>query len=430
MEFVGKGKRVRIYLSEGGKVGHQSAWMAILEFLRRENAQGATLVRGVSGFGSTGRIHTPHLVDVAQDLPVIMEWIDDPETVERLLPRVKEMMPRGLITVDATEIVFHRPNPIRDLSAELTAGDVMSREVTTVTRDTPISQVVELMLGKQYRAIPVVEEGVPVGIISNGDLVRKGGLGVRVDLMRALDKPELRDVLARLTASNKVAADVMTPGPVTVHERTPLPQVAEVMTNRRLKRLPVVDDHGTIVGMVSRIDVLRTAAASFTREPAAPSGIGLVGDVPLVRVMRRDVPTMERDTPLPQVFQAVVSTRLNRAFVVDAGRRVVGEITDAELLDRLTPSLRPSALRSLMHRLPFAHSTPEEEAAEKHARARRAEDLMTDDFVTATEDTLLSDAIVRMLKGNYKTLAVTDSGGRLVGRVDRADLLHGLVSRD
>jgi CBS domain-containing protein len=430
MELVGKGKRVRIYLSEGGKVGHQSAWMAILELLRRENAQGATLVRGVSGFGSTGRIHTSHFVDVAQDLPVIMEWIDDPETVERLLPRVKDMMPRGLITVDDTEIAFHRLNPIRDLPRELTAGDVMSREVTSVTRDTPISQVVELMVGKQHRAIPVVEEGVPVGIITNGDVVRKGGLGVRVDLMRVLDKPELHDVLARLAASSKVVADVMTPGPVTVHERTPLPQVAEVMTNRRLKRLPVVDDHGAIVGMVSRVDVLRTAAASFTREDTVPSQLGFAGDVPLGRVMRRDVPTVERDTPLPQVFQAVVSTRLNRALVVDAERRVVGKITDAELLDRLTPSLRPSALRSLMHRLPFAHSTPDEAAAEKHARARRAADLMTDDFATATEDTLLSEGIARMLKGNYKVLAVTDLGGHLVGMVDRADLLHGLVSRE
>lgn len=113
MERVGKAKRVRIYLGEGGKVGHQPAWMAMLEFLRGENAQGATLVRGVSGFGSTGHIHISHLVDVAQDLPVIVEWIDHPETVERLLPRLKEMMPHGLITVDDTEIVFHRANPIR-----------------------------------------------------------------------------------------------------------------------------------------------------------------------------------------------------------------------------------------------------------------------------------------------------------------------------
>jgi CBS domain-containing protein len=429
MDLAGKGKRVRIYLSEGGKVGREPAWLAIIELLRRENAQGATLLRGASGFGSTGRIHTPHLVDVAQDLPMIVEWIDTPESVERLLPRVKDLVPRGLVTVDDTEIAYHRPSPIRDLPAELTARDVMSREVTSVTGDTPLPQAVELVLGKQYRALPVVEAGVPVGIITDGDLVRRGGLGVRLDLLRALDKPAVHDVLERLAASRKAAADVMTPRPVTVHERTPLPQVAEVMTNRRLKRLPVVDDRGALVGMVSRVDVLRTAAGGFGGESPVPRPMGLGGDAPLSQVMRREVPIVERDTPLPQVFQAVVSTRLNRALVLDDERRVVGKITDAELLDRLTPSLRPSALRSLMHRLPFAHP-PGEEAAEKHARARRAADLMTGDFVTANEDTLLSDAIARMLKGNHKVLVVTDAAGRLVGIVDRADLLHGLVSRE
>jgi CBS domain-containing protein len=106
---------------------------------------------------------------------------------------------------------------------------------------------------------------------------------------------------------------------------------------------------------------------------------------------------------------------------------VVGLVTDAELLDRLAPSLRPSALRSLMHRLPFVHLRPEDEAAEQHARARRAADLMVPDVPTATEGTLLSEAIARMLRGDHKVLGVTDASGRLVGIVDRADLLHGLL---
>jgi CBS domain-containing protein len=431
MDLVGKAKRVRIYLGEGGKVWRKPAWRAILELLRGENARGATLVRGASGFGSTGRIHTPRLVDVAQDLPVVVEWIDTAETVERLLPRVKDLVPRGLVTVDDTEVALHRPSPVRELPREITAGEVMSRDVASVTGRTPVSQVIELMLGKLYRAVPVVEDGVPVGIISNGDLIRKGGLGVRVDLLHALDKPALHDLLGRLAASREVASQVMTAGPVTVHEGTPLPQVAEIMSRRKLKRLPVVGRRGALVGMVSRVDVLRTAAGSFARQAPVATEMSLAGDAPLSQVMRRDVPTVERDTPLAEVFQAVVSTGLNRAFVVDAERRVVGKITDAELLDRLAPSLRPKALRSLVHRLPFSHpATDEPAAAERHARARRAEDLMSDDFVEAREDALLSDAIARMLKGNHKVVVVTDAAGRLAGIVDRADLLHGLVSPD
>jgi CBS domain-containing protein len=428
MDLVGKAKRIRIYLSEGDKVKGVPASMALLEYLRREGAQGATVSRAVSGFGAAGQIHVPHIVDVVQDLPIIVEWIDASEVVERLLPRVEEMVPRGLLTIDDTEILLHRPNPVRDLPVALRARDVMSREVVSVAKDTPLRDVVELMLAKVYRAVPVVDEGVPVGIITNGDLVSKGGLGARVELLQALEKPEVHDVLARLSASSKVASDVMTAGAVVVHAETKLPAVAEVMTNRRLKRLPVVDDRGVLVGIVSRLDLLRIASRAAQRPDEAPADMGLAGDTPLRRIMRHDVPMVHPDTPLTEVFQAVIATRLNRALVVDDEGRVLGLVTDAELLDRVTPSLRPSALRSLMHRLPFAH--PREQAlAEQHARARRAQDLMTKDVPTATEDTLLTEAIARMLPGNHKVLAVIDAGRRLIGIVDRADLLHGLVPK-
>lgn len=430
MELVGKARRVRIYVNEGDKVGWKPAHLALLEFLRRENAQGATVLRGVEGFGAAGQIHVSHLVDVAGDLPIVVEWIDSPEVVERLIGRVKELVPRGLITVDDTEIVLNRPHPVRDLPAALTAGDVMSRQVASVSKDTPLREVVELMLGKVYRAVPVVDEGVPVGIITNSDLVHRGGLGIRVDLLAALEQPELHEILERVGSAAKVAADVMTPGPVTVDPRTPLPRVAEIMTHRRLKRLPVVDEHGALVGMVSRVDLLRTASGSFAQKEPVARELGLQGNVPLNRVMRRDVPTVHADSPLSEVFQAVISTRLNRALVVDSDRRVVGVVTDAEILERLTPSLRSSALRSLMHRLPFGHPSAGERAAEQHARARRASDLMDPGVPTATEDTLLADAITTMLRSDQKVLAVTDTNGCLVGMVDRADLLHGLVPHE
>lgn len=429
MDLVGKGRRVRIYVNENQKVGWKPTHLALLEFLRRENALGATVLRGVEGFGATGQIHVSHLVDVAQNLPLVVEWIDRPEVVERLMGRVKEMVPHGLITVDETEIAFYEPHPVRDLNPALAAGDVMSRQVASVAKTTPLREVVELMLGKVFRALPVVEDGVPVGIITNGDLVHRGGLGVRVDLLAALEEPELRATLERLSSGAKTAADVMTPDPVRVEPHTPLPAVAEIMTRRHLKRLPVVDERGALVGMVSRYDLLLTASGSFEQQEPAAREMGLRGNVPLGRVMRRDVPTVHPDTPLNEVFQAVVSTRLNRALVVDADRRVVGLITDAEMLERLTPSLRPGALRALMHRLPFAHPSASERATEQHARARRASDLMDADVPVATEDTPLADAIARMLRGNEKVLAVTDSERRLVGMVDRADLLHGLLER-
>jgi CBS domain-containing protein len=424
METLGKAKRVRIYVNEDDRSGGRPLHLAIVELLRRENAQGATVIKGFEGFGATGRIHVSTLVDVAWHLPVVVEWIDTPEQVERLAPRVRELVRHGLITVDDTDVLLFEPHPVRDVASSARVRDVMSKDVAAVSPTDAVRQVVELTLGKAYRAVPVVESGRPVGIITSSDLVHRGGLGVRLDLLASLDKPALHDLLRKLSEQNLTAAEVMTRDPVTVSASAPLTLAAETMVRRRLKRVPVVDDDGAFVGMVSRVDLLRTATVGFGRKEPVPREMGLVGDAPLSRVMRRDVPTVHPDSPLPEVFQAVISTRLNRALVVDAERRPVGVVTDAELLERVTPALRPSALRSLTHRLPFAHRSDEV----AHTRGRQAEDVMSRRLATVREDVLLSEAIATMLRGNDKVLAVTDADGRLTGIVDRADLLHGLIS--
>jgi len=144
-------------------------------------------------------------------------------------------------------------------------------------------------------------------------------------------------------------------------------------------------------------------------------------------VMRKDVPVVHPDTPINEVLQAVVATRLNRALVVDAERRVVGIVTDEEVLDRVTPAMRTGALKSLMHRLPFVHVGKAELAAEHHARARKAADLMLTEVAIAREDQLLRDAIAPMMKAPHKLVAVVDKDGRLTGALDRADILRGLI---
>jgi len=102
-------RRVRIYLNESQWVGHHSAYRAVLDLLRREQAVGAMVVRGMAGFGESGAVHTDMLADVVEHLPIVIEWLDTPESIERLLPRIEEMAPHGLITVDDTGVRLYRP---------------------------------------------------------------------------------------------------------------------------------------------------------------------------------------------------------------------------------------------------------------------------------------------------------------------------------
>jgi len=360
-------------------------------------------------------------------LPIVIDWVDTAERVAQLLPRVRERVQRGLITVEDTEVAYFCPTPVRDVPAGLKAGDVMSRDVVSVGRDTPVRAAVEQMVGQTYRALPVLEGGRPVGLITNTDLLLRGGLTIRVDLLPSLEKPDLKAELEQLSKAARTAADVMTPNPLTVGEATPLTKVAELMAARRFKRLPVVDERGALVGMVSRVDVLRTAARTFEAPESGPGDLGLAADAPIGRAMRRDVPTVFLETPLPQVVQAVISTRLNRCVVVDHERRVLGKVTDVEVLERVTPAMRPSTLRSLMHRVPFAHPNPHEREIEQHAAARSAKDLMVPVAFVVGEGRPLREAITAMLPGKHKILAVVDLERRLLGILDRADLLHGLL---
>ncbi len=424
MEPVGKAKRVRVYLKESDVVGRKTAPHAVMEFLREERAAGATMFRGLAGLGASGHIDENAIPELAPHMPVLIEWIDAPERFDRLLPRLCELVQRGLVTVEDVQIAMYRPHGVRSLSERVTAREVMTRDVAQVPSDAPLRKVVEAVMGKIYRAVPVVENGRPVGIVTNQDLVERGGVLARVELLAALPGAERDRALEALDQERKTARDVMTRDPVTVAEDEPLTAVAKVMAERRLKRLPVVDGSGRLTGMVSRLDLLRTVAERFDRAGEEPGPSGLRGDLPLARVMRKDVPTVAPNAPLGEVLQAIVRTPLQRALVVDDQRHVVGVVGDEELLDRVTPALRHGALRSLMSRLPFSAKS---DAPAQHARATCASDLMREAPV-AREDQLLRDAIAPMMKAPHKLIGVVDREGRLVGAVDREDILRGLVA--
>jgi PII-like signaling protein len=101
---------VRIYFGERDHYEGKALWSALLEFLRREGAAGATVLRGLAGYGAHSRIHAATLVDLSADLPLILEWVDSTERVEELLPRIITMLDGGLVTTDPVEIYRYEPH--------------------------------------------------------------------------------------------------------------------------------------------------------------------------------------------------------------------------------------------------------------------------------------------------------------------------------
>lgn len=109
VEVEGPGKRVRIYIGEQDKASgsHKPLWEDLLNLLRAEGAAGATMFRGLAGFGAHSHLHMARLADLVPDLPVVVEWIDTTEQIERLLPRISDLVQSGTITIDDVTIVKH-----------------------------------------------------------------------------------------------------------------------------------------------------------------------------------------------------------------------------------------------------------------------------------------------------------------------------------
>ena len=143
----------------------------------------------MQGFGSHSRIRTATIVDLSPDLPLVVEWVDDPARVERVMPKLIEMVAEGMITCSEVEVLTYGHRELRRLQASAPVHDLMSREVRSVRPDTSVADAVEMLIGKAYKALPVVDdERRVIGILTDGDVLRRLGLpdaGVQSALTRA-----------------------------------------------------------------------------------------------------------------------------------------------------------------------------------------------------------------------------------------------------
>jgi uncharacterized protein len=102
---AGPGKKVGIYVAEDQQYHGTSTYAAILDFLFFRGVSGATVSRGIAGFGADHHLHTNRLVDLSVRLPVKIEFIETAEKVEELLPKLRELAGTGLIEMHDTTIV-------------------------------------------------------------------------------------------------------------------------------------------------------------------------------------------------------------------------------------------------------------------------------------------------------------------------------------
>jgi PII-like signaling protein len=105
-----KGERVlmRIHIGESDRFDGKPLYRQIVELLRSRQYAGATVLRGMMGFGPTSHLHTDRFLELSIDLPIIIECIETEEKIEAILPELDKMLGGGLITLERAKVIMYR----------------------------------------------------------------------------------------------------------------------------------------------------------------------------------------------------------------------------------------------------------------------------------------------------------------------------------
>jgi PII-like signaling protein len=108
MKLEGDGLLLRIFVGDSDRCGGEPLFEAIVRRARERGLAGATVLRGVEGFGAHSRIHTARILRLSQDLPIVVEIVDRAERIEAFLPELDEMVDEGMVTLEKVRILRYR----------------------------------------------------------------------------------------------------------------------------------------------------------------------------------------------------------------------------------------------------------------------------------------------------------------------------------
>ncbi len=108
MKLPEDGMLLRIFIGENDKIRGKPLYEQIVFKARELNLAGATVIRGVMGFGAHSRLHTAKLLRLSEDLPIVIEIVDTEENIKKILPYLDEVVEEGLITLERVKVIKYR----------------------------------------------------------------------------------------------------------------------------------------------------------------------------------------------------------------------------------------------------------------------------------------------------------------------------------
>ncbi len=285
---------------------------------------------------------------------------------------------------------------------------IMSRHPVTVKEETALLEMIDLALREGLRSIPVLNaQNIISGIITDDDL-KRAGIKLNITHLMHLNSAERRAALEYIGALT--AQHVMSHPAITISPSAVLQEAIDMLDAYRFKRLPVVDESGHLLGMITRCDILREIASSG--EQTIPNPDARVDEVDQERV----IPVME-DASISAVIQLMREHAQKRLVVVDDVNRVIGILTERDILERVSNGDRSKVLILLSGQtLEGTQHLPQ-----------TASELMTAPVITVREVDSALVALKLLMDNGIKRLPVVAATGQPIGLIGRAGLIRVLM---
>jgi hypothetical protein len=115
MQLPSDAQLLRIFIGESDRHDGRPLYKAIVDIARKQGMAGATVLRGLMGFGAHSRMHTAKILRLSEDLPIIIEIVDKPERVKILMETIDPMIDEGLVTLEKVNIIAYRAHKKKNL---------------------------------------------------------------------------------------------------------------------------------------------------------------------------------------------------------------------------------------------------------------------------------------------------------------------------
>lgn len=413
---------IEIFTNEEARYRHQPVADAVVEYIQGLKIAARCIVtRGIGGCDESGEVSTARVEILSFNLPIRIYIVLPAAATPRVLAGLDERVGTGIIALHDLKVISHKAANTF-LPRQLTVGDVMTPEPQRVSAESSLAEAARLLLSSIFTGLPVVDQhGRPVGVITQGDLIARGGLPLRLGLLAQSGQEGLEATMAALAARRVV--ECMTAPAQTIAADRPLAEAVERMLTKELKRLPVVDGSGRLVGMLSRLDIFKIVMRAspdweaFRAQDIEVKNLRIVADI-----LRRDTRTVLAEASLDQVIGIIDGNDIQRVAVVSPEGRLLGIIADSDLLRYFQPD--QEGLRSLLARMtqPFR----KEGAREGDTRLAeiRASEVMRTDLATIREGAAIEEAVRLMTEQGLKRLPVVDDNGCFQGMISRDSLLR------